>query len=178
MKRYHPALVAMHWIVAIMIFMALVIGGPMMADLKSTDPQKLSGLTGHMIWGSVVGALLIIRLITRFGTQKPPKADAKNGLLNMGAQVAHWGLYLLAMAMVASGLGIAASAGLFDIAFGGSGVPLPEDFSIYPPRVAHGIIGNLLLVLIVAHIAGWAYHQFILRDSLISRMWFGKRKAD
>lgn len=175
-QRYHPVLVALHWILVIMVLMALVVGGPMMADLQNTDPTKLSGLTGHMIWGIVVGVLFVIRLITRLKTQKPPKADAGNAVLNLGAQIAHWGLYLLPLAMVASGLGIAFSAGLFDIAFGGSGAPLPEDFSIYPTRVAHSVLGTALLVLILAHVAGWAYHQFFLRDGLFSRMWFGKSK--
>ena len=147
-----------------------------MADMKFDDPAKLTGLTGHMIWGVVIGVLLILRLITRLRSQKPPKADTGNGLLNMAGEAAHWGLYLLAAAMVASGIGIAQSAGLFDIVFGGSGAPLPEDFSIYPPRIAHEVIGSLLTALIALHVLGWAYHQFILKDGLFSRMWFGNRK--
>lgn len=178
MKRYHPVLVALHWILAIMILMSLVVGGPMMAKLPSTDPQKLVGLSGHMVWGMVIGVLLIIRLLVRLKSQKPPKADAGNALLNMGGQVAHWGLYLLAFAMVASGLGTALSAGLFDIAFGGNGAPLPSELTQYPPRVAHGIIAKLMMILVLLHIAGWAYHQFMLKDKLFSRMWFGKRRDD
>jgi len=178
MKRYHPLLVALHWIVAIMILMSLVFGGPELAKLKSTDPDKLSGLGGHMIWGIIVGLLLIIRLITRFRSQKPPKADAGNALVNLGAQIALWGLYILALLMIASGIGTAISADLFNIVFGGSGQPLPVDLKIFTPRVVHGIVANLLLALIVFHVLGWAYHQFFLRDGLISRMWFGKRKTD
>lgn len=178
MKRYHPVLVALHWILAIMILMALVAGGPPMAKMASTDPQKMFALTGHMAWGIVVGTLLIIRFFVRLRSQKPPKADAGNALLNMSAQAAHWGLYILTFAMVASGLGTALSAGLFGITFGGNGEPIPVDLTIYPPRVLHGGIAYLLLALIVLHIAGWAFHQFVRKDKLFSRMWFGKRRGE
>lgn len=177
MKRYHPVLVALHWFLALMILVALLIGGPMLADLPHTDPQKISGMTGHMIWGMTIGVLLIVRLIVRRNSQKPPKADAGSALLNLGAQGAHWGLYILSFAMVASGLATAFSAGLFGITFGASGQPIPSDLAEYAPRLAHGFIANLMLALIVLHIAGWAFHQFVRRDNLISRMWFGKRNS-
>mgnify|MGYP001942331281 CR=1 FL=1 len=135
-------------------------------------------LTGHMVWGMVVGALLIIRFIVRTKSQKPPKADSGSRLLDYGAQAAHWGLYILVFAMVASGLGTALSADLFSITFGGNREPIPANLTQYAPRVAHGLIGKIMLILIVLHVAGWAFHQFVLRDGLISRLWFGKRHTE
>jgi cytochrome b561 len=177
MTRYHPLLVTLHWILAFMILLSLVVGGPQLAEMASTDPQKMFALTSHMIWGMVVGGLLIIRLVVRLRSQKPPKADAGNAALNFGAQAAHWGLYILTFAMVASGLGTAYSAGLFGITFGGNGVPIPAELTQYAPRIAHGLIATVMLTLIVLHVVGWAYHQFVLKDKLLSRMWFGKRRA-
>lgn len=178
MKRYHPLLVALHWLIALLIIVALVLGGPSLADLSNSDPQKIFALTGHMIWGLSIAALMLIRLATRSFTRKPPHADTGNAKLNFGAQAAHWMLYLLVFAMVGSGIGIAVSADLFAIVFGNSGATLPVDFSNIPARMAHGIIAAILLTMIVLHLAGWAYHQFFLRDRLISRMWFGKRTED
>ena len=178
MKRYHPLLVALHWIVAIMILMPLLYGGPSLAELKSTDPLKMTALGGHMVWGLVIGALLLIRLATRYFSQNPPAADAGNAMLNLGGRLAHWGLYLLIFMMIGSGLATALSAGLFGITLGSNGLPIPEDLTIYAPRVAHGIIASVMLALIALHVLAWVYHQFILKDGLISRMWFGKRKAD
>jgi cytochrome b561 len=175
MTRYHPLLVALHWLVALMILIALIVGGPSLAAMDNADPDKMFGLTGHMIWGLVIGGFMIVRLATRLMSQNPPHADAGKPMLNTGAKLAHLGLYVLIFAMVGSGIGIAISADLFGIVFGGSGAPLPADFSAFPPRIAHGFIATLLLVLIGLHLAGWAYHQFILRDGLLRRMWFGKR---
>jgi len=177
MKRYHPVLVGLHWLVALMIIVALVVGGPSLADIKNDDPDKMFALTGHMIWGLAVGTFMIIRLAMRLLSKKPAPADAGNAMLNSGAKMAHLGLYVLVFAMVASGIGIALSADLFSIVFSGSGAPLPADFNLFSARMVHGAIGTLLLILIGLHVAGWAYHQFILRDGLIGRMWFGKRKA-
>ncbi|MTI16201.1 cytochrome b [Rhodobacteraceae bacterium RKSG542] len=176
MTRYHPLLVALHWIVAIMIFMALVVGGPMLAEISNSNPDKPGMMAGHMVFGAAVGALILVRLVTRFTTRKPPKADTGNKTLNLAGQAAHWGIYFLMLAMVASGIGLALSADLFAIAFGGVGT-LPADLTIYPARIAHGVIGSLLLAMIVLHVLGWAYHQFVLKDRLFSRMWFGKRKV-
>ncbi|MCK0143835.1 cytochrome b/b6 domain-containing protein [Aliiroseovarius sp. F20344] len=175
MKRYHPLLVALHWVLAAMIVGGLIMGGQVLAALPNDSPDKLFSLRMHMSLGMIIGVLMIIRLITRLRTQHPPKADTGNALLNMGGQAAHWALYALVLLMVASGIGISLGAGLPDIVFGGSGAPLPETFSDLPPRTAHGILSKLLALTILAHIAGWAYHQFMLKDGLFSRMWFGNR---
>lgn len=175
MTRYNPFLVALHWVLAIMILVALLVGGPGLAALAHDDPTKMFGLTGHMIWGLVIGVLMLIRLVIRLRSKTPPAADAGHWVLNLGARTAHWGLYVLVLTMVASGIGIAISADLFAIVFGGSGAPLPESFHIYAPRIAHGLIATLILLLVAAHLVGWAFHQFILRDGLIRRMWFGNR---
>jgi cytochrome b561 len=175
MKRYHPVLVGLHWLIAAMILISLFIGGPSLVALENDDPDKLFGLTGHMIWGLAVGAFMVVRLAVRLLSTKPPQADAGSSMLNTGAKAAHVGLYVLVLAMVGSGIGIALSADLFAVVFGGSGASLPADFSVFSARLAHGAIATLLTILIAMHLAGWAYHQFYLRDGLIRRMWFGKR---
>lgn len=178
MKRYHPIIVALHWIVAIMVLVALLLGGPGLAEMNSNDPGKTTGAMGHMIWGMVVGFFVIVRLITRLNANNPPKADSGNALINLAARTAHWCLYLLILGMVATGIGTAISADLFAITFGASENPFPANIKEYLPMAAHGVIATLLTSLIALHVLGWAYHQFILRDGLLRRMWFGNRNAD
>ncbi len=174
MTRYHPILVALHWLLALLIVLALVAGNVLLEPVPNSDPSKLDGLKNHMGLGITIGVLMLVRLGVRLFTKKPPHADTGNAMLNIAGQVAHWGLYILVFLMVASGMGISISAGLPAIV-GGSGDPLPADFSAYPPRAAHGAISILLMLLILAHIAGWAYHALFVKDRLLSRMWFGKR---
>ncbi|MCI2399273.1 cytochrome b/b6 domain-containing protein [Aliiroseovarius subalbicans] len=175
MKRYHPFLVGLHWLIAVMILVALILGGPSLAEIPNDSPDKMFGLTGHMIWGLTIGALMVTRLLLRVIAKAPPHADAGSAALNSGAKLAHLGLYALVFSMVGSGIALAYSAGLFSIVFGGSDAGLPPTFSVFTARTVHGIIATVLFVLIGLHVAGWVYHQFYLRDRLISRMWFGKR---
>jgi len=177
MTRYHPIIVALHWLLAAMILLALFAGNFLLEALPNSDPAKIDGLRAHMTIGIAIGALMLVRLITRFATETPPHADTGNAMLNIAGRVAHWGLYLLVFGMVASGLGIAQLAGLPAIVFGGEGT-LPATFDDIPPRAAHGLISILLMLFIAAHIAGWLYHAIFVKDRLLSRMWFGKRSAD
>ncbi|MBI5443905.1 MAG: cytochrome b/b6 domain-containing protein, partial [Deltaproteobacteria bacterium] len=71
-------------------------------------------------------------------------------------------------------IAMALQAGLPAIVFGGSGAPLPETFAIYAPRPAHGALGSLLTALVILHVAAALYHQFVRKDNLLSRMWFGR----
>ncbi|WP_421853165.1 cytochrome b [Oricola sp.] len=176
MTRYHPALVALHWVMAIMILMGLFFGKFVLTAMDNADPEKVQGLGGHMTIGLLVGVLLVARLIVRFASEKPPHAETGHAVLDRLGAATHWVLYSLVALMVLSGLGTALGGGLFPIVFGGSGDPIPADLNDLAPRMAHGLVSNLLILLLLLHVAAALYHQFFLRDGLFGRMWFGKRK--
>ncbi|WP_425037323.1 cytochrome b [Primorskyibacter sp. S187A] len=177
MRRYHPLLVTLHWLLAVMVIGGLVMGTFALAATPNDDPFKITALTMHMGMGVLILVLMIFRLIVRFATSKPPHADIGNALLNKGAIAAHWVFYFLVIAMCLSGLATANIAGLPAIVFGGSGEPLPANFDDIPPRVAHGIIATLLGLLILAHILAGFYHHYVRKDGLLGRMWYGQRDA-
>ena len=177
MTKYHPVLVALHWIMAIMILMGLFFGKFVLTSMDNVDPEKAQALGGHMTIGLIIGALLVVRLVVRFYSEKPPHAQTGNALLDRIGAATHWVLYILVALMVLSGLGTAFGGGLFPIVFGGSGDAIPADLMELAPRIAHGLVSNLLIALVLLHIAAALYHQFILRDGLFKRMWFGKRKT-
>lgn len=174
MNKYHPSLVALHWILALGVIL-LLFGGTMLAGLESGDPDRAFGMTGHMIMANVVLVLMTIRLVIRVKTDAPTPADIGNALLNKGAALAHYVMYLLVFAMAASGWAMALSAELPAILFGDSTSPLPDDLSEYPARIAHGLIATVFMLIIAAHFVAALYHQFVRKDGLLSRMWFGKR---
>lgn len=177
MQRYHPFLVALHWLIALLIIVGVVMGRNVLAATPNSDPFKMTSLTMHMGMGLLILVLMIVRLAVRLFTQTPPHADIGNPLLNRAGVWMHWALYLVVFGMCASGLAIANMAGLPAIVFGGSGDPLPVDFSAYPPRAAHGILATVLGLLILGHIAAGMFHQFVRKDGLFGRMWFGDRNA-
>ena len=173
MNRYNPFLVILHWLLAAMIFGALFMGQFVLSATPNSAPEKILSLQLHMSVGLAILALMLIRLTVRWRTQKPPHAETGNARLDIVGRAAHWGFYVLVISMCVSGIVTARLAGLQDIVFGGSGAPLPADFSVYSSRVVHSLIGNLLVGLIVLHIGGFLYHQYKLKDRLFNRMWFG-----
>ena len=175
MTRYHPLLVALHWIMALMVLIALAAGGLVLAEMPRESPDRFTALAGHMSFGLMIGVLLLVRLVTRIRSEKPPRATTGNALLDRVGVWTHWGFYLLIACMVLSGLATAFGAGLFPIVFGDSGEALPPDLTVLPQRVAHGFIARALLALIALHVAAALYHQLVRRDRLLRRMWFGKR---
>ena len=51
----------------------------------------------------------------------------------------------------------------------------PPSFEIYPSFVAHGYIATILTGFIVLHVLAPLYHQFVMKDGLFRRMFFGRR---
>ena len=174
MKRYHPVLVILHWLLTVLIIVALLMGSNILSQIPNDDPEKLFALKMHMISGFIILISMIVRVIVRKVTEHPTAANAGNAVLNKAGVIAHYLLYLLVFAMVGSGIATAVIAGLPDIVFNNSGVALPEDFNNILPRVFHGVISKVLFAMIFLHLLGALYHQFIRKDSLLSRMWFGK----
>ena len=175
MKRYHPVLVTLHWLLAVLVIGALVMGGQVLAKTPNSDPAKLFSLQMHMSIGIVILVLMVLRLVIRFASQKPKRADIGNDLLNTGAIGAHYLLYAVVIAMAASGLAIANSAGLPAIVFGGSGEALPANFDDIAARAVHGVLALVLMLVIAGHVLAALYHQYVCKDSLFSRMWYGNR---
>jgi cytochrome b561 len=76
--------------------------------------------------------------------------------------------------MAISGMALSLQSGLTPIVFGGSGAALPADFFTFTSRMLHGFIAPALLLLVVLHVGAALYHQFLLKDHLLARMWYGK----
>ncbi|MGO8798880.1 MAG: cytochrome b [Roseiarcus sp.] len=173
-SRYHPLLVGLHWALAALILGALGVGYFVLRTMPASDPDKVGVLRLHMIVGSLILLLMIVRFVVRLRTARPDPAIT-GGLQDRLAALSHYGFYVVVIAMVASGYATAILAGLPAIVFGGSGAPLPAHFGVYPPFRAHFWLAVLLAALIVLHTLAALYHQFVRRDRLFRRMWFGAR---
>lgn len=173
-RRYNRWLRILHWLLAIMICGALFMGFTVLQSTPNSDPRKLLSLKMHMLGGSTIALLMLLRLLTRLVTRKPLPPETGGRLIHTVGKVVHWLLYALVLALAGSGVAIAIAAGLPDIVLGGQG-QLPPDFSNIPARMAHGLIAAALAGLIAVHALAAVFHHFVLRDGLIDRMWFGRR---
>jgi cytochrome b561 len=171
-SRYQPVLVALHWLLALLIIGLLCLGFFVLADMPNSDPKKLEILVWHMTGGMSVLVLMILRLIIRRWSARPAPATTGSPLLDRLASIAHAGLYVIVFLMVATGW---LTGWLISGAFAPNGEPLPDDFDVLPTFQAHSVLATLLAILIAAHVAAALYHQFVLKDGLFRRMWFGER---
>jgi cytochrome b561 len=172
--RYHGAPVGLHWLLAVLLTVALAMGTFALKTVPNSSPDKIAALQGHMVAGGLILLLTLARLVVRLKSVHPAPASTGNALLDRLAPLTHWGLYALVLLMAGSGVAMSVLAGLPAIVFGGVGA-LPVDFHALPPRAVHGIVAKLLMLAIGLHIAAALYHQFVQRDRLLSRMGFGRR---
>jgi cytochrome b561 len=172
-SRYHPLLVALHWILAVLIIAALALGALVMVKIPNSNPMKFEALRSHMIGGSLIFVLMLVRLVVRMRTEHPALPSAGHSLLDWLAWASHRLLYVAVLGQALSGLFMALQTGLPGILFGGG--TLPADFWIYPIRSVHYFFSRMLMVLIALHVIGALYHTLLLRDGLLRRMFFGRR---
>ncbi|HQZ12798.1 MAG TPA: cytochrome b/b6 domain-containing protein [Devosia sp.] len=167
--RYGSVAIAVHWTSALVILAALG-GGLVMGN--ATDPALIRTiLPFHMTLGVLALLLTLFRIAWWIWSDKRP--DPVEGLpvaQEWAARIVHGLLYVLLVALVASGLATTVLSGALPALL--SGAPLP-DFDLVPPRAAHGIFAWVLIALLVFHIGAALYHQFIRRDRLLARMGLG-----
>ena len=172
-QRYHPLLVVLHWLVAVLILAALAVGFLGLATMSNADPAKIGLLRLHMAGGMLIFVLMALRFMVRIRTAAPV-SPVRSSL----ALLQHYGFYVLVMAMVATGYVTGLLAGLPAIVFAGSGDPLPESFSAYPTFLAHGALAFLLAGCVLWHGCRALYRQFAAGRPVFRRMWFGRRALE
>ncbi|MFP4406821.1 cytochrome b [Rhodosalinus sp.] len=173
MTRYHPILVVLHWLLALMVLGALIGGAFSLDPIPEDSPDKIGVLRLHMIFGLSILALMVVRLVVRLRTPHPAPADIGNEALNQVAPWLHWMFYALVFGLAASGILMSVEAGLGDIVFGGAPGPVPE-LDTLRPRAGHGLLALALALLIAGHIGAAIYHQAVRRDGIMRRMGFGR----
>lgn len=160
--KYTLATRIFHWVGALLIvgaWVAIEQGDEFISLHKSIG-------VSFLIW-------TMLRIINRFVSKAPPHPPMPKWQVGV-AHLTHLGLYLSMLAMPITGIlmsmyngyGVGVF-GLFEIA------PL-----VSPDRATARLLGNMhedvvfvaLVALVVAHVGGALYHQFIMKDNLIARM--------
>ena len=174
-KRYNPALVSLHWIVAILIFATVLFVGEEGEGGRAISIGNLPPMGIHMILGIATLVLLTIRLIIRWVTKHPDWATAGNPFLDLIGKLTHVGLYFFTFSITITGIIMAWQRGWFDFIFGFG--PTAGSFGRrgFSLGAFHGLSWALLFLLILLHVGAALYHQFLIKDNLLGRMWFGKQ---
>ena len=81
-SRYNNFQIILHWLTAILILFTLFIGQFVLEQTPNSDPIKVDGLRGHMIIGSVIIIIVIVRVILAEVSAQPPHATTGRKFLD------------------------------------------------------------------------------------------------
>ncbi|GAP36492.1 cytochrome b [Piscinibacter sakaiensis] len=173
--RYTAPAIALHWLLAIGIAGAFVLG-LYMADLP-LSPQKLKLYNWHKWAGMTILALSLLRLLWRL-THRPPADVAMPAWQKGLAHGTHGLLYLLFFAVPLVGWAYSSAAGFPIVWFGVLPLPdwVPVDKALAEQiKPWHERLAWLMALLVLLHVAGALKHHVVDRDGLLGRMGLGRR---
>ena len=193
-SRYTKTAVVLHWLIAIAIFCMFALGW-YMSELPKEAPKQMAydlfdwGIYTwqlaeeasprtfyfnlHKSLGVTIFALIILRVLWRITHKAPALLTSYKAWEKKLATAAHHTLYLLMVAMPVTGIIMAASSkyGIkwFGLPFIG-GLDNADLRDVF--KEAHEIVGTLIIVVLILHIAGALKHHFIDKDGTLKRMSF------
>lgn len=169
---YTKVAIALHWLIALLIFANVAIGLYMESFAKGT-PERDNALFFHASFGSLIFMVAVLRWAWRL-THRPPALPAAIPSWQQTASHAlHWTLYILMLVVPLSGY-VHRLAGAHPVNFFGLG-DLPVFIGKNEPlRVLtdtlHEALVWVLVILIVGHIGAALKHRFGDRDGVLQRM--------
>ncbi len=170
-QRYDATTVALHWIVALTVVVQWLLGQGMHyfpKDWRHPDRQI------HVYIGTTLAIVLIVRLVWRLtrGRRIPEPAT----LLNLAAKAMHVLLYLVLFTILGLGLfavwnkGGPYIGGLLTIDPWGHADKVARKALSVKVVGIHELLANTLLCLAFLHAAAALFHQYVLKDGVLSRM--------
>lgn len=173
--RYGTVAIILHWLIGFSI-VGLLIVGKYMHGLPNDDPNKFALYQMHKSFGISVLVLTVVRIVWRLTHPVPALPAGMPAWQRWGAHLSHFGLYALMLAIPLSGWAVASSSpyGIPTVLFGVVELPhLPtgndEDTNEFFEE-AHELLGNLMILLLIVHVAAALKHHFVDKDTVLTRM--------
>lgn len=167
----------LHWTIAVMI-LALIAVGAIMTDMEGS-PQKYQIYMMHKSAGLLVLGLVLCRIVWRLSSRKPKAVPSIPWYMNAAAEITHWGLYVLMLAIPLSGWLMNSYANFPLNWFGVEGLRVPN-LTTVPAEIGwerakemgeiHGALAWLLLFIVAVHAGAALFHHFVRKDPILARM--------
>ena len=170
-SRYTRTAVALHWTMAGLILAGLFMGWTMTE--MDVSPQRLKVYNWHKWVGVTVLALAILRLLWRLTHRAPPLAGSPPRWQRLAAHGGHALLYVLMFVMPLTGWIYSNYSG-YPVVYLGK-VPLPDlverDRELAQSWVqVHHTLAVVLALVVAGHVLAALYHQLIMKDGTLRRM--------
>ena len=156
-ERYGKIQVIIHWLTLLLLLGSFFSHEAMKAAWRFVGENGAEGFTPdigvrvHVIIGISILVLTVIRIVLKVTKGSPPPVEGQHPVITIAASAVHGLLYLILLAMPLTGMA-AWLGGIRDLG------------------EVHKVLFIVILVLLAAHILAALFHQFIIKDNLISRM--------
>ena len=170
-QKFTAASRVLHWLTAILIFAALLIGFTMVTWLGGYAALRVI----HMSIGVLILVVVVLRILNR-ARHHPPAWPKTIGPLEGKAVI--WSerlLYALLFAQPLVGWAMVSASGMPVRVFGVLRLPpiAPFNINVFAIlREAHSILAYLLVAVIAAHVSAVLAHSIVLGDGMLRRMTF------
>jgi len=169
-ERFTPPQRFLHWLMALCILAMLFIGVGM---VSTVEPKYLTLVSIHKRLGTLIFILALIRIFVRLRYHAPPLPADLPEPLKLAAQVSHYVLYALMIAMPLIGWGMLSAAAYPVRLWGGLYLPsiLPQSDRLHTALWnAHFYLAFLFYAVILMHVAAALFHALIRRDGVFEAM--------
>jgi len=172
MQRYTKTAMSLHWLMALLIISAFIMG-LVMTSIPGFSPAKLRYFSWHKWIGVTVFALAVLRVLWRQFHRPPPHPERMPAWQNRAADAVHVLLYILIFAVPISGYLYTLSAGVPVVYLGVWPMPVimdpnPEWKPVF--RAVHYWLDMTMAALVLGHAGAALKHHFIDRDNVLKRM--------
>jgi len=174
-QRFTPLQRALHWLMALCILAMLFIGVGMVSTIA---PKYLPLVAIHESLGTVILLLALIRLAVRWRYGAPALPADLPAPMKLAAELSHYILYALMIAMPLLGWGMLSSANYPVVLFGGLHLPmiLPPSDSLHTLLWnAHVCLAFVFFGLVLMHLAAALFHALVRHDGVFEAMAPGPR---
>lgn len=162
----------LHWTMAALIFVAIALGA-ISAYLPVGHQPRQGLLELHKSLGITILAILILRVMWRLGAGEPRYRTPLGRLTHLASRAGHIALYSLMLFMPVTGYLYSAAGGYSLPWFSLFQWPrlLPHDDGIAAwGKLLHDRGGWVIAAVVAGHLAAVAWHQWVKRDEVLSRM--------
>lgn len=170
-ERYPSLMRWMHWTMGLLIVIVLAIGLLMGRVEPGPVMNKLFDL--HRSLGLIALGLIILRAWLRWRGPLPPDVPGMPPVQTLVVKIVHLGFYGILLALPVLGWLGSSAYGAPVIFFGQFTLPAlvgPDKALAAQLFFLHEVGAFTLIGLIILHVLGVLYHQFVLRDGLLHRM--------
>jgi cytochrome b561 len=170
--RYPLAVIVLHWAIAAAVVGLIALGWWMQVIPKEPVGPRADAYNLHKSIGLSVLLLMVFRLAWRV-SHRPPELPPLPPWQARAAHAMHALLYV-AMFIEAFGGYLGSAVSGFPVKFFGIVLPAwaPANATLKDAcSVVHLIFGWVLVVTVGLHLMATLYHQWVLRDGLLWRMW-------